>query len=383
MQETSGDTRTKVFYFIPNLQQGGTERQILELIRNLPDRFEPILCLYHDTIFYRDELPADQPRYILGKKRMDLAGLEQLTRILRKEKPDIVHSFRDKSNFWARIAALRAGVPVIISSCRNRMLEIRHLLVERILSDRCQQVLVNSEGVRQELIHLARVRPERIKIIYNILDPEFFRPPSEGERSEARSHWRLSDKQPALLLPGRIGLQKNQFAALMAFHAVISRRSVPANTMLLLPGRKRDLTTAGAIKLLTRLPAIRDRVRFLGPQKNILSLYWAADALVMPSLWEGLSNAALEACSCGLPAVLSRAANVDRIVEPGVTGFEVPTWSIRPLIRALEQVLSLSHEERREMGRRGRERVMAMVAPTPNYMVEETVKIYDEWLSRT
>ena len=39
--------RTKVFYFIPNLQQGGPEGQILELINQLPPRFEPVLCVYH------------------------------------------------------------------------------------------------------------------------------------------------------------------------------------------------------------------------------------------------------------------------------------------------------------------------------------------------
>ena len=45
--------RTKIFYFIPNLQQGGPEGQILELINQLPARFEPVLCVYHaDDVFW-------------------------------------------------------------------------------------------------------------------------------------------------------------------------------------------------------------------------------------------------------------------------------------------------------------------------------------------
>src|SRR3989338_2277489 len=104
--------KTKIFYFIPNLAQGGPERQLLELINHLPDTFDPILCLYHDSIFFKREKPADQPRYILGYEKMNLKGYRKLVEILKKEKPTILHTFRDKSNFWARFAAIEAGVPI-------------------------------------------------------------------------------------------------------------------------------------------------------------------------------------------------------------------------------------------------------------------------------
>ena len=59
--------RTKVFYFIPNLQQGGPEGQILELINRLPARFEPVLCVYHgDNIFWGGRCPPGQPAHDLG-----------------------------------------------------------------------------------------------------------------------------------------------------------------------------------------------------------------------------------------------------------------------------------------------------------------------------
>jgi glycosyltransferase involved in cell wall biosynthesis len=372
--------KIKIFYFIPNLQQGGPERQILVLIRSLPERFEPILCLYHDNIFFRDELPSDQPRYVLGHEKMNFRGLKKLTDILRKEKPDILHSYRDKSNFWARIAALWVGTPIIISSCRNRMIQPRYLMVEKLLSDRCQAVLTNSEGVRKELIHLARVNPDLIRVIPNILDLEFFRPPSEKERAEAREHWKLADGQPVLLLPGRIGLQKNQIAVLLALDRLLARQCIPEDTLLLLVGRKRDLRTASLVDMLASRNRLRKNVRFLGAQQDMRSLYWAADMLAMPSLWEGLSNAALEACACGLPAILSHAANVDGIVESGSTGIEVPTLSWMGLARALEEMLAYSPDELRAMGLRSREHVAMRFAPTPNYVVDRTVQVYDQLL---
>ena len=85
--------RIKVFYFIPNLQQGGTEGQILELINQLPPRFEPVLCVYHaDDVFWGARCPPGQPAHALGVRRMNLGALDRLTEILRREKPDILHS---------------------------------------------------------------------------------------------------------------------------------------------------------------------------------------------------------------------------------------------------------------------------------------------------
>src|SRR5215471_3716141 len=92
--------RHKVLLFIPNLQQGGAERQILELMTKLPPRFEVTLCLYEDVIHYRDYLPPGEPRHVLGVRRMGPRGLARLVEVLRQEKPDILHSYRDKANFW-------------------------------------------------------------------------------------------------------------------------------------------------------------------------------------------------------------------------------------------------------------------------------------------
>jgi len=122
-------------------------------------------------------------------------------------------------------------------------------------------------------------------------------------------------------------------------------------------------------------------VRFLGAIKDVRSVYWASDLLVMPSLYEGLANAAMEACATGLPAVLSHAANLDGIVEPGVSGWEVATGWTRPLARALEDAFTLPPERWQEMGRRGRSHVVARFAPRDNHVVDQMVAVYDEVLA--
>jgi glycosyltransferase involved in cell wall biosynthesis len=238
--------RTKIFYFIPNLQQGGPEGQVLELISRLPERFEPVLCVYHaDQIFFDRRCPPGQPKHALGVKRMNLAALGRLTEILKAEKPDILHSYRDKSNFWARLAGARAGVPIMLTACRNRMMQLRYLVLERWMSRHSRLILTNSIGVKRELETLARVRPDKIRVIYNILDIEHFHPPTSTEREEARARWNLEPDQRALLLPGRVGFQKHQLGLLWAMRKLARRGRLPKDVVLLLAGRERDLGFAG------------------------------------------------------------------------------------------------------------------------------------------
>ena len=112
------------------------------------------------------------------------------------------------------------------------------------------------------------------------------------------------------------------------------------------------------------------------------SVYWASDLLVMPSLFEGLANAALEGCACGLPAILSHAANVDQIVRHGQSGIEVPTGPPAPLSEALREMLGHDRARLREMGLAGRRHVAQRFAPTPDFVVENHVRIYDQLLER-
>jgi glycosyltransferase involved in cell wall biosynthesis len=368
-----------VLLFIPNLQQGGAERQILELMTKLPPRFEPTLCLYEDVVHYRDYLPPGEPRNVLGVRRMGPRGLGRLVEVLKRERPHIVHSYRDKANFWARLAARRAGVPIVITAVRARAMHPFHLATEWHLSKQSDRVLANSEGVRRELIGLARVRPEKIQILHNFIDFEKFRPPSDEERRAARERWGLAPDEVALLLPGRIGIQKHQIGLAVALSRLRRRGELPPKVKVLLAGRDRDRLYVAVLPRVLSLLRVADQVTFLGPVQAMTSLYHAADALVLPSLYEGLPNVVLEAHASGLPAVVSHAANIDGLVLDGESGFEVPTFGHRRLADAIARMLALAPAERRAMGARGRAHIAKTFAP--ERVLEEMVSLYDGLLA--
>lgn len=370
--------RHKILYLTPNLKQGGAERQLLELIRRLPDRFEPVMCVFDEAVHYAEYLLPGEPRHVLGVQRMSRRGFGRLCEVLRRERPAILHTWRDTANFWGRMATARVPVPIVVASTRNRQLHPFNLLTERRFARRTARVLANSEGVRRELVAIARVPAEKVQVIHNFIDLDRFRPPTAEERAQARARWSLAPGDIALLVPGRISLQKHQFGVALALGMMRRRGQLPANVRLLLAGRRHDRIYSALLGPWLKLQGIHERVTHLGTVTDMVSLYQAADVAVLPSLWEGLPNAVLEALACGLPAVVSHAANIDRIVT-AEAGIEVPTFAHRPLAEALARITALGDDERRQMGARGRAHIADNFSATR--VLGEIVQLYDRLLA--
>jgi glycosyltransferase involved in cell wall biosynthesis len=371
-------SRHKILYLTPNLKQGGAERQLLELIRRLPDRFEPVMCVFDRAVHYADYLLPGEPRHALDVGRMTRRGFGRLCDVLRSERPAILHTWRDTANFWGRLATARVPVPIVVSSTRNRALHPFNLLTERRFARRTARVLANSEGVRRELVLIARVPADKVQIIHNFIDLERFRPPTAEERVQARAKWNIPPGEIAVLVPGRIGLQKHQFGVGLALGMMRRRGQLPANVRVLLAGRRHGRIYSALLDPWLKLQGVQDRFTHLGTVADMPSLYQAADVAVLPSLWEGLPNAVLEALACGLPAVVSHAANIDGIVTADA-GSEVPTFAHGPLADALARIVALSDDERRRMGGRGRAHIADNFSATR--VLGEVVELYDRLLA--
>jgi glycosyltransferase involved in cell wall biosynthesis len=266
-------------------------------------------------------------------------------------------------------------VPIVLTSVRNRFQLPLYLAAELVLQGKSARVLTNSRGIEDELIAWARVAPHRIQIIHNFVDLDQFRPPTPAEREAARAHHGFAPGELVLLLPGRLAMQKHQLGLGVALALLRRAGALPPNVRLVLAGRRRDRLYSRAVPPAMRLLGLGDHVTYLEPVKDMRRLYHAADVLVMPSLFEGMPNAVLEGHACGLPAVVSHAANRDGIVIDGETGFEAPTLDPPGLARALARIIAVGEDERRRMGERGRAHVAARFHP--DRILEETIALYD------
>ena len=313
---------------------------------------------------------------------MNLGALDRLTEILRREKPDILHSFRDKANFWARWAGARAGVPITITSCRNRMMELRYLATEWFMSRKSRLILANSIGVKHELTRWARVPPDKIRVIYNLLDVADFRPPTRGRAGAARAAWELPAGAARPLLPGRIGLQKHQLGVLWAMRALARRGRWPADAVVLLAGRERDRADSALVRRLARDPPPR-RLGALpgrGQGRSFALLGVRPPAHAVALRGAGQRGARRVRGRAARDPVARRQRRRDRPPRRDRLG-----GSHRPprrrSVRALEEALATPDERLAAMGRAARSHVVARFAPPEHHVLDQMVAVYDELLA--
>jgi UDP-glucose:(heptosyl)LPS alpha-1,3-glucosyltransferase len=156
-------------------------------------------------------------------------------------------------------------------------------------------------------------------------------------------------------------------------------RRLPAHVRVLLAGRTRGVLYTRVVRALVSLFGLSAHVRFLGPVTDMVSLYHAADAVLLPSLYEGMPNAVIEGQACGLPALVSRAANEDGLVIEGETGFEVPTADSDDLAQALARLCAMTADARAQFGARGRAHVTSTLDPAA--ILAQIVGLYDRLLA--
>jgi glycosyltransferase involved in cell wall biosynthesis len=140
-------------------------------------------------------------------------------------------------------------------------------------------------------------------------------------------------------------------------------------------GSQRDALAADAKRL-----RLDDAVRFLGPVDDPRELLRALDIFVMPSLYEGLGMAALEAMACGLPVIASDTGGLRETVEDGCTGLLAPAGDVVALAHAIE-TLAEAPAKRAAMGAAARARAIERFGMTA--MARRTLEFYRVCMART
>jgi glycosyltransferase involved in cell wall biosynthesis len=367
--------RARVLVVAKNLQQGGTERQIVRMLNAVDrDKFEIAFCTLDPEQHY-DEAASVDKRYAFDARGGEAVDL--IADCIDDFRPDVVHSFRDVVNRQVHEAlSLTKHQPSWLASVRGRPMLPVDLLGTFRFFRRTFRITVNSIGIEQTLRRFAGVPARKIVVIPNLIDEDVSAPARAGERSAARAALGLSDDAFVWVLPGRLSWVKNQLGLVGALAVMKLARALPADAVVVLAGRVRDRGAAWLLGPLARLLGVAKHLRYVGALKDMKGLYAAADALVLPSWAEGMPNVVLEAQLASLPAVVTNEANRDGLVREGESGFAVTTGSPFALARALARVMALPSLVRRRMGQRARARLLETHTPRP--IVDRLEAVYEE-----
>ena len=363
--DTGPERPLTVLHLLPMLRTGGMERGVVRLAQRHDRRVvSPGICSFMEPDpRLVAELPGDVAVHVMHRRNgNDPAMVWRLTRLLRRLRPDVVHSHSWGSLVEGLVAARLARVRFLVHGEHGTMETRRwNLAVQRFAWSRVDRVLSVSSRLAERLSATAGFPLERVQVIRNGVDLARLQ---SGDREGARRALGLTNDALVFGTVGRLVPVKDQ-ASLLRAARVVHEAGVQAT--LLIAG---DGPLLGDLQGLARTLGIEDRVRFLGLRNDIEQVLAALDVFALSSTSEGLSNTLVEAMAAGLPVVATRVGGADEIVVEGETGLLVPPSSPEALGSAIASLLA--HPSRRAaLAQAGRARAAAQ------FSVESMVAGYE------
>ncbi|MCC6197312.1 MAG: glycosyltransferase family 4 protein [Burkholderiales bacterium] len=227
-------------------------------------------------------------------------------------------------------------------------------------------VLCNSKMVRDDIKARFGLPDERLPVLYNAIDADVYSPALTAHRERVRARHRIAQDATVFLLVGS-GYRRKGVPAAMAALA-----RMPETAHLLVVGDDRRV---GAYKRLAYDHGVRERVTFAGFQNDIAPYYGAADAFVLPVLYDSFPDAAMEAMASGLPVITSTRSGAAELVTGNDAGFVCDSRDVDSLVAHMR--ILLDPQARARLGANARGGVLPL---TPAAMTLKLVLIYKELL---
>ncbi len=348
-----------VLHVIDTLGFGGAERFLAGLVQHLDrDRFRPVVAWLSKAgpFAQRLEEAGIEVVGIHARGHRDAKALITLVRLMRELKVDVVNTHLFVDGFYGRLAALWAGVPARVVTQQNayddprRRLPAWQIWANRALAPFTQRFVAVSQATKEYLHRVEWVPEHKIHVIPNAITPP---PPVPEEAVRAlRGMW--AAREGAGPLVGTVARLEPQKGLDVLVDAMTQVREH-------LPDVRCVIVGAGALReaLAAR---IRDRglegtVRLVGTREDIPVVLASLDVFVLPSRFEGLSLALLEAMAAGRPVVATAVSGTVEVVQDGETGILVPPEDAAALAQGIVRVLE-NREEARRLGAAARQRVL-------------------------
>ena len=343
----------KILYVISTLDRAGAEKQMVQLATGLNrNRFEPeVVCLWRKGLLEEELKNADIPVTLIQKRwKFDLSVVSRLADFIKKKEFEIVHTWLFTSNTYGRMAARKAGTPIIIASerCVDVWKNIIHRAIDRHLARWTHKIIANADAVK-EFVQNEGIMPDKIGVIRNSFDREKFRKPDRGK---ARRKLGASEGEVAIGFAGRLSKQKGVLYLVKA--GALLPKEIDWNMYIFGEGSLR-----GRLEKRARASGIESRARFMGAFQNSEEILPGLDIFVLPSLWEGLPNVLIEALASRLPVVAVDVGGVKEVVKEGSSGFLVPPANAKDLAEKIEMLVK-NKGLREKMGREGRDFALAV-----------------------
>jgi len=312
----------RVAHFLDKLFYGGGQRHVQLLAKHLRQYgFDSVIVSTNRHEFAR-EFESDGIPF----RQVGCLSLNSILSVLRSHRIDIIHVHGTRFSISLRLLRPVLGVPVVLTLHGNHARKYALLpgskwraaawarrSLDRFLNRYLDMLICVSEEDLRLLTESGQANPGKSTVIHNGLPVESYAPPATVGRALRKSPTR---GRYVVTCVARFAYAKGHRYLLEAIPEVTA--AIPGTEFLLIgDGELMEKIRTTAYKVMALSP---ETVQFLGVQPDVRAYLWDSDLFVLPSLWEGMPLALIEAMAAGVPQVATNVCGNREVVAAGVTG---------------------------------------------------------------
>lgn len=320
----------KILHVIESLGRGGAERILATNLKWLNrDKFNSVVCSLMNETDFKGEIEANGvPVTTLGlQKKTDFnKGVIGLYQLIKRAKPDIIHTHLFFANIYGRIAARLANVKRVVTTLHNPdygyEANPKMTFKARKFLDRNTGKFINtsfiavSEAVKRDYVKWMGFK--NINVLYNSIDLDKFRPEAHLDIQQIRKGLGFEKEDFILLNIGRLHPQKGQIYLIDAMRRLKDCRDVKFKLAIVGKGALRD-----ELHMRIKRNGLKDRVYLMGKMENVKPIIQMADVFVFPSIYEAQGIAAIEAMALQKPVIATAVDGLTEVISDGEDGLLV------------------------------------------------------------
>jgi len=359
--------RKKIVFAINNLGMGGAENMLIEQVRHIDQsHFETyiITLLSNPKINILSKIPMGT-RFLEFNfsNLLNLNSFYKLWKFLREEKVDAIITNLFVTNFIVRIVAVTARVPVILSYEHNvyQYKKNWQIVVDHLLAYFTNKILVSSIDVleftsKQEFLPKSKFQLNPNSISLKLGE-------AKRDRVAVLHKYGLPKESLYIVAVGSLTKQKGHTYLIDSVYEM-KQRGVFGFRVLIFGNGILESELVNKIEKL----GLTEEIRLMGfkPIEEIVAI---SDIFTMPSLWEGLSIALLQAMNAGCPIVSTKVSGANEVIENNINGILVDAKNSHQLALALESLLG-EPMLRKKLAKEAKEKVKG-------FSIEKNVKVIE------
>ncbi len=340
--------KTKVLHISGSSELGGNEVHILTLFKFLDkEKFDLSLALPGHGRFWEKAIQMNYFKAIPLRKDLlaNRDSVKELRRIIEELKPEIVHTHNRREDYSGGRAARFEKVKVVITTIHDRInmnqqgFRVRNLksfLYKRILADYFDYLIAVSEVTRNDLLDQLSINQRKIVHITNGVDLSQLDVKIDREEKRKELGFVKKDKLIGLVarLKGKKKNKKGHFLLIESFPEVI--KEIPQAKMVIIGN---DREAEDYLRSLAEKKGVGDKLYCLGFRDDIYEVISVLDLKVLPSFFEGLPRALMEAMGLGIPVIGSRVDGIKELLGDGRYGLQISIGKSEELAEAIITLL--------------------------------------------